>query len=118
MIEEKDLAEFCGTILTGVTVGIGSMILLFASGTHILVQCTFQCVEPGNVRHGHGEQATDSLLLFEYLNHTVETAEFDNESTLTLNFGDGKHLKIIPERNGLESYVVTTRFGICPVIAT
>ncbi|RKE24462.1 hypothetical protein B0G76_8350 [Paraburkholderia sp. BL23I1N1] len=118
MIEEKDLAEFCATILTGVTVGIGSLILLFASGAHVLVQCTFQCIERGNVRHGHGEQATDSSLLFEYLNHTVGSAEIDNESVLTLNFEDGKHLKIIPERNGLESYVVTTRFGVCPVIST
>ncbi|WP_338641058.1 hypothetical protein [Burkholderia pyrrocinia] len=118
MIEEKDLAEFCATILTGVTVGVGSLILLFASGAHILVQCSFQCVELGSVCYGHGEQATDSLLLFEYLNHTVESVEFDNESALTLIFADGKHLKIVPERNGLESYVVTTRFGIWPVIAT
>jgi hypothetical protein len=118
MIEEKDLAEFCATILTGVIVGIGSLVLLFANGAHVLIQCTFECIERGNVHLGHGEQVTDSSLLFEYLNHTVESAELENESVLILNFDDGKYLRIIPERNGFESYVVTTRFGICPVIAT
>lgn len=57
----------------------------------LLVQCTFQRIERGNVHYGHGEQPKDSLLEFEYLNHMVESVEFDNESALTLNFDGGKN---------------------------
>ncbi|WP_321941867.1 hypothetical protein [Paraburkholderia tropica] len=37
-------------------------------------------------------------------------------AVLTLSFGGSKFLRVVPERNGLESYVITTRYGICPVV--
>ncbi|MGF6489626.1 hypothetical protein [Pseudomonas frederiksbergensis] len=39
----------------------------------------------------------------------------EDGKVLVLKFEGLKLLKIVPERNGLESYVVATRFGICPV---
>ena len=39
----------------------------------------------------------------------------DHDAVLTLTFEDYKLLRIVPERNGLESYVITTRYGICPI---
>lgn len=117
MIEERDLAEFSKTILTGITVGSGSLVLLFANGAHVLVQCPFELLEQGTIRHGHGEHTVDSTLLFGYLNCTVESAAIDDGSILTFNFECGRRLRIVPERNGFESYVITTRYGICPVIA-
>jgi hypothetical protein len=116
MIDEKDLAEFDAAIFRGVIVGIGSLVLLFAGGIEILVQCPFECTNGKDVHHGHGEQVADNVLLHDYLNHSVKDAKFDGESVLTLTFDDGKRLSIIPERNGLESYVLKTRFEICPVI--
>lgn len=115
MIEERDLAELCHTLLTGVTVGIGSFILVFASGAQILVQCAFECIEGEVARFGHGEDASTSPILFGYLNHSVGSAVMDSDAVLILSFSDSKFLRIMPERNGLESYVITTRYGICPV---
>jgi hypothetical protein len=115
MIEDRDLAELCHTLLTGVTVGIGSLILVFVSGAQILVQCAFECIEGDVTSFGHGEDVSTSPILFSYLNHGVESAVMDRDAVLTLSFEDSKSLRIVPERNGLESYVITTRYGICPV---
>jgi len=115
LTEDRVLAEFCHTIFSGVTVGIDSIILLFVSGAQILFQCAFECTDADSSRLGHGEDASTSPILFGCLNHVVEAAEIDHENTLTLNFDDGMCLRIIPERNGLESYVVTTHHGIFPI---
>lgn len=115
MIEDRDLAELRYTLLTGITVGIGSLILVFVSGAQILVQCTFECIEGDVTRLGHGEDISTSPILFGYLNQRVERAVMDSDAVLTLWFGESKFLRIVPERNGLESYVITTRYGICPV---
>ncbi len=115
MIEERDLAEFRHTVLTGLTVGIGSIVLLFGSGAQILLQCVFQCEEHGVVRQGHGEDVSTSPLLFAFMNHRVVGVTMDGHMMLSLHFDDGKYLRVVPERNGLESYVVTTRHGACPI---
>jgi hypothetical protein len=115
MIEDRDLAELCHTLLTGVTVGIGSFILVCVSGAQLLVQCAFECIEGDVARFGHGEDVSTSPILFGYLNHRIESAVMDSDAVLTLSFDDSKLLRIVPERNGLESYVITTRYGICPV---
>jgi len=41
MINDADLEELTSTVLTGVTVGIGSQILIFGNGATVLVQCPF-----------------------------------------------------------------------------
>ncbi|VVE84029.1 hypothetical protein [Pandoraea sputorum] len=115
MVEERDLVELRYASLTGVTVGIGSLSLVFASGAQILIQCAFECAEEGVRRCGHGEDVNTSPVLFGYLNHMVESAVMDSDAALSLRFDDRKLLKIVPERNGLESYVITTRHGICPI---
>ena len=116
MLEDRDLAEFCGMILTGITVGIGSLVLLFSNGAQIILQCPFECSEEGVLRSGHGEDINTSPLLFDYMNSRVNTIVMDDNSVLALQFETGRELKIIPERNGLESCVITTLHGICPVI--
>ncbi|WP_423760467.1 hypothetical protein [Burkholderia sp. NLJ2] len=115
MIDDQDLAEFSHTIFTGLTVGIGSLVLLFASDAQILLQCVFECHEGGVIRMGHGEEVNSSLILFGFLNHQIASAKMGPNMVLTLNFDDGRFVRIMPEPNGLESYVITTRRGICPI---
>jgi uncharacterized metal-binding protein len=43
MITIDELSEFEQSIFTGVIVGVGSLVLLFSSGSRILIQCPFQC---------------------------------------------------------------------------
>jgi hypothetical protein len=125
MLDDQDLKEFSDTIFTGVTVGYGSLILLFSGrslfelsrGAHIALQSIFECHENGNVQSGHGENMYSSPLLFGYLNHQVTHATFDAEFALSLYFDDGKYLKIIAERNTIEPYVVSTQRGIVPIMA-
>lgn len=117
-LDERDLAELRDTVLTGLTVGIGSLVLLFASGAQVLVQCMFQCGEEDALRSGHGEDIRSSPLLLDLLNHRVEDAMINADWVLTLRLDDDRYLRIVPERNGLESYVVTTRHGICPIVVS
>jgi hypothetical protein len=116
MIEEKDLNELRQSLFTGVTVGVGSMVLTFSNGVQILVQCPFERIDLSDLQHGHGEHLMSSPLLFDMLNHRVTGAEFDSESVLTVTFDNAPQLRIVPEANGFESYVVTTKFGQCPVM--
>jgi len=115
MINEADLAELKSAVLTGVTVGVGSQVLIFGSGATVIVQCPFLCESLGWEQWGHGEKVYTSTLFFDFFNHRVEEASLEEGEVLVLKFEGVKILKIVPERNGLESYVVTTRFGICPV---
>jgi len=118
VLEDRDLKEFHGAILTGVTVGIGSLILLFENGIHILVQCSFECNKRNIIQQGHGENINTCNCLFSILNYRVHDVTFSDDFILTLQFENGEILRIIPERNGLESYVVTTKYGICPILLT
>ncbi|MDR5835909.1 hypothetical protein [Caballeronia sp. LZ034LL] len=116
MIEEKDLNELREGQLTGVTIGVGSMVLTFSNGSQILIQCPFERINGSDLQHGHGERLGSSTLLFDVLNHRVSSAEFDSESVLTISFDNALRIRILPEVNGFESYVVTTNFGQCPVM--
>jgi len=116
MIDEADFAELKSTLLTRVTVGVGSQVLIFGSGATIMVQCHFCCESAGREQWGHGEKIHTSALFFDFFNHRIEDALLECGEILVLRFEGGRFLKIVPERNGLESYVVTTRFGICPVV--
>ncbi|MEE1926459.1 hypothetical protein V0R50_31055 [Pseudomonas sp. 148P] len=115
MINEADLAELNSTVLTGVTVGVGSQILIFGSSATVLMQCPFTSEIQGRKQQGHGEDVKTSELLFDYLNCQVASASLEEGGVLVLEFEGGKSLRVTPECNGLESYVVSTRFGICPV---
>jgi hypothetical protein len=116
MINESDLTELRSAVLTGVTIGVGSQILIFGNGVTLLIQCAFKRAGKGVARWGHGEKAATSLLIFDFLNHEVVNASFEVEGILVLDFGSLGALEVIPESNGFESYVLTTRFGISPVL--
>lgn len=115
MINEADLAELESTVLTGVTVGIGSQVLIFGNGATVLMQCPFTSEIQGQKQQGHGEDVHTSELLYDYLNNQVARASLEEGEVLNLEFEGKKFLRIVPECNGLESYVVSTRLGICPV---
>lgn len=116
MITKNELDEFNSSILTGITVGIGSLILLFSSGVTVLVQCPFQCGKKGQFSAGHGEDIMTSTLLFSFLNHVVTSATMLNGSVLRLVLSDDCEIDIFPEDNGFESYVINTSQGAYPVI--
>ena len=115
MIEQRDLAEFKSAILTGVIVGIGSLVLIFDNSVSVLIQCPFACGDEGALKYGHGEHLHSAVVIFELLNRRVKEAGLEKGEKLVITFDDRKLLEIIPEENGLESYVLTTRHGICPV---
>ncbi|WP_445178757.1 hypothetical protein [Pseudomonas sp. McL0111] len=117
MISDLDLAEMVPSALTGVTVGIGSQILLFGDTASVLIQCPFVSDISRTCKWGHGEDATTSPLLFEFLNLDVEAFSIDNFRVLTITFSTKMILKIFPEKNGLESYVVSTRRDVFPILA-
>lgn len=115
MLDERELKELESTFLSGVTVGIGSQILILGNGSSVLVQCPFECEGEEGVFLGHGEDPRSSLALFVLLNASIESARCNDEGLLELNFEGRKSLRIRAERNGFESYVVNTKFGISPV---
>ncbi|XXE51913.1 hypothetical protein J3P96_16515 [Pseudomonas sp. R3-56] len=117
MISDSDLAEMVPSTLTGVTVGIGSQILLFGDIASVLIQCPFTSDINGICKWGHGEDANTSPLLFDFLNIDVKTFSMDGFGVLTITFSAKMILKIFPEKNGLESYVVSTRRDIFPILA-
>jgi hypothetical protein len=65
---------------------------------------------------GHGEEVATAPLFFNYLNHKVERAYLAAGEVLVLDFGGEESLAIFPDLNGLESYVLTTKFGVSPVL--
>lgn len=114
MIDELDLKELTSAMLVGVTVGVGSQVLIFGNGVTVLMQCPFRC-NKGGEQWGHGEEPATGALVFDFLNHKIERACLEAEGELALDFGEVGSLVIVPDSNGLESYVLTTRFGITPV---
>jgi len=115
MITDNEICEFEQSIFTGVTVGIGSIILLFSSGARVLIQCPFECEQKEHSHMGHGEAVLTSSFLFPFLNKKVELCGFLNGETLKYPL-DVKGVYIYPERNGLESYVITTNQGDYPIV--
>lgn len=114
MIDELELNEFIYTLLTGVTVGVGSQVLIFGNGASILIQCPFRCVFKGREQWGHGEDVSTSVIFFDFLNLKAEGALMGEDGVLTVHFGGG-YFVIVPEADGLESYVVNTKFGVSPM---
>jgi len=113
MIDKLELNEFSSAILIGVTVGVGSQVLIFGNGASILIQCPFRCVFEGREQWGHGEEVPTSVIFFDFLNLKVEVALMGEDGVLTMKFGGG-YFVIVPEADGLESYVVNTKFGMSP----
>lgn len=117
MITNDELHQFEQSIFTGVTVGIGSLVLLFSTDCRIMIQCPFKCGKKEHLLEGHGEDVITSSLFFPILNHMVETCSLLEGEILHLSLSDGNCIYIYPEDNGFESYVITTSQGDYPVIA-
>ena len=115
-IENADLSEMYPTAFTAVTVGIGSQVLLFSKGTSLLIQCPFVCHINGVDKWGHGEEPASSTLLFDLLNRDIKSFSVEEQGILTIDFDGQAHVKIVPEHNGFESYVVNTPTDIFPVL--
>jgi hypothetical protein len=106
---------FEGEFLTGVLVGKGSLVL-FLEEAQVIVQCPFEVASSAGVAIGHGEIPLTSTHLFELLNRRVAKAEMSEKKILQLTFENGLSLSVLPEKNGLESYVMTVGGEIYPVI--
>lgn len=112
---QSDLAGLANTTLTGILVGVGSIVLNFSDGSSVLVQCPFEALEGRTKTSGHGENPADSVALFGLLNKSVSSADVNESHEATLHFQEGGAICIIPEHSGLESYVVRTSNGVFPV---
>jgi hypothetical protein len=111
-VEERDILEFTDVTFRGVTVGGGSLVLLFAGNISISIQCPFACREQNSIRLGHGEKMMSSPILLGYLNHVVTCAAFDDRQRLTLLFSEGRHIRLLPRHGGFESYALNTQLEL------
>lgn len=115
MISDRVLSFFKSTVFTGVTVGVGSNVLIFDNGSSIILSCPFEVFSGGKVNFGHGEDFGTSVFLFCLLNKSVVDVSMDGRS-FVFGFEDNFWLKITPDFDGLESLVLTTKIGIFPVL--
>ncbi|WP_186162669.1 hypothetical protein [Burkholderia gladioli] len=120
MIEDRDLEEVVGRDIVGVMINPGSVSLYFngddGRGGWILVQCRFVFQTAAGRIIGNAGFPEFSNSLLDCLKKKVVDADFDERKILTLNFENKQFLKLIPEKDGLESYVLHTAQGIIPVI--
>jgi hypothetical protein len=112
---QAELNDLKDALFVGVLVGVGSIILQFANGSTLLVQCPFAVQNLGVSHMGHGETADTSMSLFGLLNEQVSTVLVDASGQTTLEFGTSRSIRIIPDHSGYESYVVRTSKGVFPV---
>lgn len=121
MLTTSDLAEIIGSQITQVKISPGSVALVFGgigrAGGWILIQCDFSTVDENEEISGDAESPESSAYLQRCVKRIIADANFDEHKVLTLMFEAGSMLKIIPKRDGFESYVLHTSEGIVPVIA-
>lgn len=120
-ITASDLAEIIGSQITEIKTHPGSVALEFGgterTGGWILIQCDFSLVDADEEIRGDTELPECNAYLQRCVKRTVADASFDEHKVLTLTFEACSMLKIIPKRDGFESYVLHTSQGIAPVIA-
>jgi hypothetical protein len=116
MIDCGDVKGFEDRILDGVLIGVGSLGLWFSDGAQVVVSCPLLLKEGEGVKIGHGEDPYSSSILFRCLNERVVRASICDHGILRLEFDRGASIEIIPERSGLESYVVIIGGEVIPVL--
>jgi hypothetical protein len=120
MIKEFDLKEVIGTEITGIMVNPSSVSLSFSDvnrhGGWILMQCRFALQMAGECTMGNATAPELSASLLGCLKKKIVDAHFNENKILTLYFEDDNFLQFIPEKDGLESYVLHTVQGIFPVV--
>ncbi|WP_186209223.1 hypothetical protein [Burkholderia gladioli] len=120
MIEDRDLEEIVGRDIVEVMINPGSVSLYFngadGRGGWILVQCRFVFQTAAGRIVGNAEFPEFANPLLDCLGEEVVDADFNERKVITLNFENKRFLQLIPEKDGLESYVLHTAQGIIPVI--
>ena len=85
MISESDLAELKSVVLTGITIGVGSHILIFGNGVTLLIQCPFKVNSKSGEQWGHGEDVATAPLLLNYVKHKVGQAFMEKREEMVLD---------------------------------
>lgn len=121
MIERDDLDEIVGRRVTNVAINPTSVSLCFdgqgKGGGWLLIQCSYALRLGESDITGAATEPESAKPLLHCLEENITNANFDSDKVLTLFFERGQFLKIMPESDGLESYVLHTRRGIVPIIA-
>ncbi|CAG4890630.1 hypothetical protein [Paraburkholderia gardini] len=123
MISKRDLAEIIGSEITGVGINPASVSMEFGRGYRysgsgwILIQCGFSLEHSEGEIIGDASSPQSSSSLQRCLNQLVVDANFDEQKVLTLTLESDLIVRIVPDLDGLESYVLHTSQGIVPVIA-
>src|SRR6185312_6933417 len=81
------------SLLRGVLVGAGSVVLNFSDSSTLLVQCPFDVFDGKSLSTGHGESPGTSVILFELLNQHVTDVKAGPQGEVELEFGDGKSIR-------------------------
>jgi hypothetical protein len=115
MINDSDVKGLQDFFLSGVLVGIGSLVLHFSGEAQIAISCPFKIEGDQGAEFGHGENPYTSLLMFKCLNDDVIGSSVDNGHILRLAFRSGIVLTILPDHAGLQSYVVSIGGEVIPV---
>lgn len=110
----SDIGILGNTILVGILVGAGSLVLHFSDGSSLLIQCPFEAIAGRDATRGHGENPATAPALFRFLNEPVTGVAVSETGESTLRFRTGS-MRIIPDHSGLESYVLRTSRGVMPV---
>ncbi|CAJ0803720.1 hypothetical protein LMG19083_03933 [Ralstonia psammae] len=118
MIEKADLDEIVGREIIGVAINPYSVSMSFGDNNStgwILIQCDFSLKILGEEHFGSAADQESAAFLKKCLGEKVIGADFGGDSTLSLYFDKGGYLRMIPMKDGLESYVLHTRNGIVPI---
>jgi hypothetical protein len=120
MITKNDLGEIIGREITGIMINPASVSLSFNKsnevGGWILMQCRYLLRSDNIDFDGDATVPQSAQALLHCLRRKITNASFDEAKVLTFFFSDGQFLKLIPQKDGLESYVLHTRQGIVPII--
>jgi len=115
MISDFDVKGLQDFFLSGVLVGVGSIVLHFSGDAQVAISCPFKIEGRQGLEFGHGENPYTSLLMFKCLNENVVRASVHDGRILRMDFRTGVTMTITPEHVGLESYVVSIGEEVIPV---
>jgi hypothetical protein len=102
MIDHRDLEPYLGATLTGVLVGIGSIVLNFGNDTSVTLMGEFTVTREAIVSRGTAERPDTALYLLRALNSSVSQAGSDNEHLLWLQMTNGDRVAALADRSGYE----------------
>lgn len=115
MITDFELASLKDRFLSGVLVGIGSLVLKFSDDAEISLSCPFALEDSDGRSTGHGEDPYSSGAMFQCLNKNVVRVIVSSFGALRISFEGGACLLLEPEDDGLEAYVVSIDGEVFPV---